>query len=196
MLLPPFSGQQLLCKGINETGGARQRQPGRDWGGEEVVAGLRWGAGGLEMGCAVPLPAVSLWKGVFRGYVTGKSMTFCLIFEDMEHVPPNQSQPPSESATKRPHRSETGLVFICFVSVSQVPHRDGVSGQWSHSFPLNAAFPESCFADAGAGGRASMTSPNKKARFLAPVLYLQSPATGYGGLPSLLRTICRNSVAK
>ena len=49
MLLPQFSGQQLLRKGINETGGEREREGERDSQGEiveeGVVAGPRWGAG-------------------------------------------------------------------------------------------------------------------------------------------------------
>lgn len=45
MLLPQFSGQQLLCKGINETGGERERDSQGEIVEEGVVAGLRWGAG-------------------------------------------------------------------------------------------------------------------------------------------------------
>lgn len=45
MLLPQFSGQQLLCKGINETGGARERDSQGEIGEEGVVAGPRWGVG-------------------------------------------------------------------------------------------------------------------------------------------------------
>lgn len=44
MLLPPFSGQQLLCKGINETGGARKRE------GERGRYRIRGGGRQAEMG--------------------------------------------------------------------------------------------------------------------------------------------------
>lgn len=46
MLLSQFSGQQLLCKDINEKGGEeRERDSQGEIGEEGVVAGPRWGVG-------------------------------------------------------------------------------------------------------------------------------------------------------
>lgn len=129
MLLPQFSGQQLLCKGINETGGARERQPGRDrrrGGGLWAKVGGR--ALGLrsmvfffscEMVCMFTTPAVWLWRVCFGGvgYVMGKSMTFCLIFEEVKHgnLPLAPHCLTTSAAPQRDHTDQKVLVLICFV---------------------------------------------------------------------------------
>lgn len=130
MLLPPFSGQQLLRKDINEKGSEERDVQGeiggRGGGGCRAEVGGR--ALGLrsmfvcEMVCMFTMPAVWLWRGVFWGvgYVMGKSMTFCLIFEEVKHAgPPPDSLLPlhAHCSTKRPHRS-TRVDLLC-VSCSQ-----------------------------------------------------------------------------
>lgn len=143
MLLPQFSGQQLLCKGINETGGARERQPGRDrrrGGGRWAKVGGR--APGLrsmgfffscEMVCMFTTPAVWLWRVCFGGvgYVMGKSMTFCLIFEEVKHgslpLAP-RCLTTSGRSTKRPHRSKSACFDLLCVSCNQVALSHCVSG--------------------------------------------------------------------
>lgn len=142
MLLPQFSGQQLLCKGINETGGARERQPGRDrrrGGGRWAKVGGR--ALGLrsmffffscEMVCMFTTPAVWLWRVCFGGvgYVMGKSMTLSDFRGGETRQPPPRSPLPHHvrRSTKRPHRSKSACFDLLCVSCNQVALSHCVSG--------------------------------------------------------------------
>lgn len=143
MLLPQFSGQQLLCKGINETGGARERQPGRD---RRRGGGLWAKVGGRALGLRSMVFFFFMWdgvhvhhasrltlKGVFWGgwVCHGKINDFLSDFRGGE-----TRQPPPRSpllhhvrrSTKRPHRSKSACFDLLCVSCNQVALSHCVSG--------------------------------------------------------------------
>lgn len=129
MLLPQFSGQQLLRKGINETGGARRgRQPGRDrgrGGGRRAEVGGRapgfWGACLHVRWCACSprQPSDSERGCVLGGWVChGKINDFLSDFRGGETRRPSPSLPaasPRPPLPQRDHTDQPGPVLICFV---------------------------------------------------------------------------------